>query len=338
MDAVSKVVDVWWGTKFHGTGERWCVLITLDVRNAFNTASWSGILGQLELRGVSSALRRSVRAYFEGRSISLSKDEHHDLSAGIPQGSVLGPLLWNVFYDPVLRLDLGRGVETVGFADDLAIIVSAQTANELIESGNSALSTVEEWMIANRLCLAPAKTEAVVLSGRRDRRNISFRLGDVRVIPAKSVKYLGILIGENFYFGKHIKAAAMKAGARANAIMRLMPNIDGPCTWERRMLYGVVQSTILYGAPIWHRMMGAAKHRGILQSIQRRALLRVACAYRTVSSAAIQVVCGVPPIDLIVAERREQYEQKRGLRIEGTTSAKARICVRCLSHVNVVLS
>jgi len=87
-----------------------------------------------------------------------------EVSCGVPQGSVLGPLLWNVFYDGLLRLDVPGGVDLVGFADDLAVIVRAHNADLVEMDGNPVLEMVGGWMSANGLQVAPQKSEAVVLT------------------------------------------------------------------------------------------------------------------------------------------------------------------------------
>lgn len=66
---------------------------------------------------------------------------------------------------------------------------------------------------------------------------------------------------------------------------------------------GVIHSTILYAAPVWRSAIKVERNKQLLISCQRKTLLRVASAYRTVSAQAVQVIAGFPPIDLMVAER-----------------------------------
>ncbi|KAH1006908.1 hypothetical protein HUJ05_007595 [Dendroctonus ponderosae] len=135
---------------------------------------------------------------------------------------------------------------------------------------NDALRVVGAWLAANQLEVAAEKTEAVILSGKRDRREVSFRMGQQVIRPA---------------------------GTELASLARLLPNIGGPRMAKRALLYGVMQSILLYGAPIWHEVVRMEKYRGMLESMQKRALLR------TVSSEASQVIAGIPPIDLLTRER-----------------------------------
>lgn len=73
-----------------------------------------------------------------------------------------------------------------------------------------------------------------------------------------------------------------------------------------------MQSTVLYGAPIWHAAIYVEKYKNLLIRLQRKMLIRVASAYRTVSAEALQMITGVISIDLMVRERREIYEGARG--------------------------
>jgi len=67
-------------------------------------------------------------------------------NGGVSQRSVLGPTLWNVFYDEILRMDVPEGVLLVRFADDLALLAAAQTLDALAGMVNPTLEAIDAWM------------------------------------------------------------------------------------------------------------------------------------------------------------------------------------------------
>ncbi|KAL7290597.1 hypothetical protein TKK_0015361 [Trichogramma kaykai] len=100
-----------------------------DVRNAFNSARWNKILIVLSQMEVPAYMLRMVISYFHDRLLKLTMDdgaESYDVTAGRPQGFVLGPILWNVMYDKILRLKLPESAKIMGFADDIAVTVVAK--------------------------------------------------------------------------------------------------------------------------------------------------------------------------------------------------------------------
>lgn len=292
------------------TRRKWCALITIDVANAFNTASHSIIIRELTRRGISRYLIELISNYFTNRRIQIEAKEIMKTGAGVPQGSVLGPLLWNVLYDGVLRLDLGMDVATVAYADDLALVVCANGKEALIGRVNGSLRRIAGWMETNKLRLAPEKTEAVILKGKRKRDGIQFAINGALITPKRNIRYLGIYLDDRGSFGEHVIQVTKKAESRLSKISRLMPNIKGPTSNKREVLCGVVHSILLYGAPVWARACAARKYREMLSRTQRRALVRIASAYRTVSAEALQVITGVIPIDLQVEERRATFDQR----------------------------
>ncbi|KAJ8929643.1 hypothetical protein NQ314_017650 [Rhamnusium bicolor] len=93
-----------------------------------------------------------------------------------------------------------------------------------------------------------------------------------------------------------------------------MPNIGGPSSQKREVLNGVIQSIVLYGAPVWKRALQRKRYRNMVDGVQRKSLLRVASAYRTVSAAVVQVVTATPPLSLLAEERKHLYETGNGHR------------------------
>lgn len=216
---------------------------------------------------------------------------------------MLGPILWNVLYDEVLRLNLTEGVTAIGFADDLALVVLGEDEEELMHRADESLRCIDNWMRDHHLELAPQKTEAVILKGKRKRDGVYFRLRNTEIKPTNSVKYLGITIDQKMTFGEHIAGALEKAEKKVASLTRLMPNIGGPRSAKRQVLCSVISSTVLYGAPIWYKALEKKKYRTQLEMQQRRHLLRQASAFRTVSAKAVQVITGTVPIQLMARER-----------------------------------
>lgn len=306
---------------------RFCVLITIDVKNAFNTACHSLIIEKLREKKISPYLVRIISRYLKDRKIQIEKNTVVDTAAGVPQGSVLGPTLWNILYDDVLSLELTRDAVTIGFADDLALIVGAQNLPALVANTNMCLARISAWMESHKLALAPHKTEAVLLRGMQKREQIQFNIEGVNISPAKSLKYLGIIIDESLTFGKHIETCTKKAIDKISFINRLMPNIGGPRHCKRAVLCSAMQNIILYGAPIWQKAIDKKKYRAMILRVQRNMLLRVASAYRTVSGLALQVITATVPIDLLVQERTWLHNNKP----ENNTSAKEALRDRSLT-------
>lgn len=289
--------------------KEWNVLITLDVRNAFNTASWNLILKNLENRKISQYLINVVGDYLNERFVQVTKKDRLKVEVGVPQGSVLGPTLWNVLYDDVLKIKLQGRSKTIAFADDLALLVTADSKRNLMINTDANLNRIAKWMEENALQLAPEKTEALIITHKRKRDGLFFKLNNVTITPKKTVKYLGVFFDTKGSFREHLEQVTGKAENRMGRLTRLLPNIGGPCSSKRAILAGMIHSIILYGAPIWADALSIKRNRLLVEKTQRKALIRVVAGYKTISTLALQVVAGIPPIDLQAQERKYMYQQ-----------------------------
>lgn len=285
---------------------KFVMVISLDVKNAFNSVKWITILEEMDTREINQAIKNLIEEYFKYRIISY-QGKSYEVTSGVAQGSVLAPPLWNLNYDKVFSLKLPEGVTLIGFADDLDAIIEGKTEEEIEDKAIRTIEIIRTWMSSIGLTLVPEKTQAVLISGRRKCRKIQIRLPDTTIKPEKSIKVLGVIIDHNLSFGPHIVEAAKRAERAAAAIARLLPNIGGPSEPKRKIIASVADSIMLYGAPIWAEGIKTQKYKGIMTKVQRKMALRIIRGYRTISTEAAIALASLIPVDLKAIERKTIY-------------------------------
>jgi hypothetical protein len=313
-DAVRKLQETIF-SEINYPSAKFCVAISLDIKNAFNSIGWNEVMMALNHAEVPMYIKKVLQDYFSGRSAETTAGDQKveiQVSCGVPQGSVIGPFLWNLAYDRVLRLQLPSGSSLIGFADDTLVISSGKTIPDLERITNETLALVSDEIKDIGLTLAVSKTEAVVFTNKY-KYDVPRIVLDGQVIQLKSeMKYLGIVVERSLLFKVHIEEAARKAEKMANALGRLMPNLGGPKESRRKLFVSITMSILLYGAPSWAETMSLVpKNKTIVNRVQRKALLRGICGYRTISETATNILSGVPPADLLAEERSAMFNERR---------------------------
>jgi len=334
-DAIEEVLKT---ARAAGSGavqnRRLCAVVTIDVKNAFNTAPWRLIDEALQRSSVPGYLINIIRSYMSDRELLLGEnctagESGLPVTCGVPQGSVLGPTLWNMFYDGILRLPVHKDVKLIAFADDVAVVAVAHNVELMEQLVNPVLADIARWMTDNGLTLAPEKSECVVLTGKHCFGTPNLQIQGFSVPVKRDIRYLGVRLDTRLSFAEHATSVAAGAKATAAALGRLMPNVGGPTQCKRRLLMSVVHSRLLYGAPVWaESVQGVKKSEEALLKAQRIAALRVARCYRTVSDMASLVLAKMPPVSLLALSRKKMVESRKSGNVLSKTEATKEVIAK----------
>ena len=255
------------------------VVVALDIAGAFDRVWHRGLMEKLRAKGIQGNLLQLLGNYLQGRTLQVvvngQASESLPVEASVPQGSVLGPVLWNVYVDDLLQ----QLPAVSAYADDctLSFTYPRQDSGRAADEVNHQLRVIQEWGERWQVTFAPEKTQAMVVSrsptaGPAVEGRIRF--GGVPLLLQEAVKILGVEVDRGLRFDGHIKHIAQKASHRVSALRRTAGFLDRT---GRLLLYKAqIRPYLEYAALSW--MSCAASHIKKLDCIQRRALRLVDAA------------------------------------------------------------
>ena len=206
-------------------------MVALDIAGAFDRVWHKGIIEKLNSFGIAGDLIMLFEDYLRDRTLRVvvngSESKEYPIEASVPQGSVVGPLLWNIYFNDILQLI----PEAYAFADDCTLTFTCNDNNRLetIEKINNALQLIMAWGSRWQVSLAPKKTQMMVISRRQDAQNVnlpSIKL-DGKILPQKSsITILGVEIDSILSFTNHVKELATRCAKKLSCIRRISHLLD----------------------------------------------------------------------------------------------------------------
>ena len=225
--------------------------IFVDFQKAFDTVNHEILLKKLEHYGFRGVINSWFRSYLTDRRqkvvINGFESESKHLLHGVPQGSVLGPILFLIYIN-----DLNRCIKystTYHFADDTNLLHISKDYKTLQRKINYDLFSLHKWLTANKISLNESKTELIYFRKKGIAPSLNIKLHGKTLIPTKVVKYLGIYLDE-FLSGEAQCAELIKKLNRANGMLakarHYVPDLE-----LKNIYHAIFSSHILYGSQIW---------------------------------------------------------------------------------------
>ena len=230
------------------------------------------LISKLEYYGVRGVVKKWFTSYLENRKQFVTiygfQSGLNRINVGVPQGSVLGPLLFLIYIN-----DLSNSVKnsTVHhFADDTNLLYINKSVKTLCKKINQDLKGVTDWLNSNRISLNINKTEFVIFRSPRNPINaeINIRLNGKRLYPSKFIKYLGVLLDEHLSWKYHINELIKKLNKSNSMLSKIRYYV---CKNTLRSLYfSLFSSHINYCCQVWGQ--NGNYHLNKIHSLQRSAL------------------------------------------------------------------
>ncbi|KAM9483834.1 uncharacterized protein ACWYII_004849 [Salvelinus alpinus] len=187
-------------------------LILLDLSAAFDTGNHQILLSTLSELGISGAAHAWIASYLTGRSYQVAWRESvsapRALTTGVPQGSVLGPLLFSLYTKSLGSVISSHGLSYHCYADDTQLIFSFPPSdNQVVNRISACLADISVWMTDHHLKLNLGKTELLFLPGKDcPFHDLAITVDNSIVSSSQSAKNLGVILDNTLSFSTNIKA------------------------------------------------------------------------------------------------------------------------------------
>ena len=242
------------------------LLVLLDLSAAFDTVDQKILIDDLTHLGIGGKVLNWFYSFLNKRNfkviIGKEMSDSGEMTTGVPQGSILGPVLFTIYTIELYYLLQSLDVESHFYADDTQIYFSVQDPDQARHKFREVYSAVEQWMYKRKLKLNSGKTE-IMLVGSQSRINLlsnfkDMTVGTSTVTLSEKVRSLGIIVDQNLTLKQQLKNTKRKAINNLMNISRISKYINKPS--RMKLVYGLVFSVIDFCNSLYYDLPDSDLH------------------------------------------------------------------------------
>lgn len=311
--------------------DRVASILSLDVEGAFDHVNTDRLLHVLRSKGIPKIIIDWVRSFSSDRTTTLRFDNKEtatrNITAGIPQGSPISPILFLFYNGPLLEKieRAGLRVTPIGYADDINLLAYGRSTRDTCDTLTKAHKICEDWAQKYGAAFAPQKYELIHMTRRPRKHDMTATVhltGNV-VSPQADIRVLGVQIDSKLRWGPHLANVEEKHAKQMLALSAIGASTWGATFTKARQIYtAVVRPTLTYGAPTWHQHTADGTLKGKerrLEALQNQGLRHISGAFKKTSTETLESETYIQPIGIYI--NRLQNRATLRARVQGHTQA-----------------
>lgn len=263
-----------------------CLALAIDLQKAFDSVWIKGLIFKLRIFGFPVYICKLLLCYLSNRKFKVKVNEAfsslHEIKAGVPQGAILAPLLFNMYISD-FPLDWQNGIKAIFFADDILLFKTNTNISQMITEFNSYAVTVMEYLDRWKLRINSSKCESILfrkyesyIRGTqkifKKNENVKISLGGQYIMAKNQIKYLGVVLDRKGSIVHHVKEILKKA----QGAFILLKGVFGRKTLSTRVkeicFKQLIRPILSYGFIAWCSI--SAHQMSLLRSFERKVLYK----------------------------------------------------------------